>query len=139
MAQEAVVVQPAREHAHLLLAALVVGAVVVAAAAEHADAVVATHAGGTSGIVDARVRDPDALHFRVSGERGRAGADLGVVGRLAEGVDAASVSLVARVSAAAAEAHLGGGALVVGGARSCKLKKQNVTVPGSNSPEHQII
>ena len=66
-------------------------------------------------------------------------ADGAVRAHFAEGVDAASVSLVARVSAAAAEAHLGGGALVVGGARSCKLKKQNVTVPGSNSPELQII
>ena len=118
MAEEAVVVEPAGEHAHLLLTPLVVGAVVVAAAAEHADAVVAAHARRAAGVVDARVGDPDALDLRVAGERGRAGADLGVVGRLTLGVDAASVALVARVPAAAAEAHLVGGALVVGGAGS---------------------
>jgi len=120
VAQEAVVVQPAGEHAHLLLAPLVVGAVVVVPAAQHADAIVATHSRRTSGVVDARVGDPDALNLRIAGERRRAGAELGVVGGLALGVDAASVSLVARVPAASAEAHLVGGTLVVGRAGGFK-------------------
>jgi hypothetical protein len=74
--EEAVVVEPAREHAHALLAALVVGAVVVAAAAEHADAVVAAHPLRAAGVVEARVRDPDALDFRISGEGRRAGVEF---------------------------------------------------------------
>jgi len=113
VSQEAIVVQPTGQHTHALLAPLVVGAAVVTGTAEHADAVVAPHALAATGVVDARVGHADALNLRVTGERCRAGADLGVVGRLALGVDAASVSVVAGVPAGAAEANLGGDALVV--------------------------
>ncbi len=82
----------------------------------------------TSGVVDARVGDPDALHLRIAGERRRAGAELGVIGGLALGVDAASVSLVAGVPAASAEAHLVGGALVVGRAGGCKISGKGMSL-----------
>ncbi len=72
MTQEAVVVEAASEHAHAGVAAFVGGAVVVVLAAQHADAVVAAHTLGTSGIVDASVRDADALNFWISGEGWRA-------------------------------------------------------------------
>ena len=106
MAQETVVVQSTGQHTHSLLAPLVVGTVVVAVTAEHADAVIAPHALGASGIVDASVWHPNTFDFRISGERGWAGADLGVVGRLALGIDATSVPIVAGILAAAAEADL---------------------------------
>ena len=106
MAQEAVIVEAAGEHTHAGLAALVGGAVVVALAAQHADTVVAAHPLGTSGIVDARVRDPDTLNLWVSGEGRWTGAGLDVVGRLAKGVESTSVPVFAGVSAAAAEANL---------------------------------
>ncbi len=72
MTQEAVVVEAAGEHAHTSLAALVGGAVVVVLAAQHANTVVTAHPLGTSGIVDARVRDPDALHLGISSKGWRA-------------------------------------------------------------------
>jgi hypothetical protein len=87
--EEAVIVEPAGEHTHPVLASFVVGTTFIVFASQHADAVVTLHSSCTSCIVDARVWYADTFYVRITGEGGRAGADLDVVGSLAESVEAA--------------------------------------------------
>ena len=56
-------------------------------------------------MIDASVWDSDALYPRGSGERGRAGANLFVLGRHALSVEATRVPLGARSLALALDAH----------------------------------
>ena len=115
MAEEAVVVDAARQHALPLVAALVGRALVVRAAAQHADALVAAHpARRARHLAHAGRWYADTLDVRVARELGRARAELPVAGGRAQRVDAAGLGVGARVAAPASGADLVGLAAAVG-------------------------